>query len=100
MAHYDWLYETFTLKETEEKINRTNQQINTFVRKKSELESDLTNISASYTKEVIQNKIVEIESIIKKYQKELNGWNVVKNRIISGEEISYETAHYVAERGF
>jgi hypothetical protein len=99
MSHYDWLYDEFTLKETEHEIEISNKWILELNKRKDDLSSDLDLVTTEYTKKVISEEINNLSRKITEYIYKLNGWNKVKERIENGEEIDYEQAHNIV-RGY
>lgn len=99
MGHYDWRYDIFTLKETEEEIERTERLVATYQRKREQINRDLRYVTG-HTLAVLQKELHDIENSIEKYAKELNEWNAIKNRIESGEKFSWEQAYNIATSRF
>lgn len=92
MGHYDFRDELFTKKETEEKIahikslyERTNQKITV-------LQQDLLVVAHDCTKEVLTDKIDDLERKAENLKRELHNWSVIKERIEKGETLTWEEA--------
>jgi hypothetical protein len=100
MAHYDWRYESYTLDETENQIDRTRSLVETSKMKIDQINLDLLNIHQDYTKEVLEYKIAELGVFIAKYEKELTRWEDIKHRMTTlGEVFTWEQANSIA-KGF
>ena len=87
MGHYDWRSDTFTLKETEEEIERIERLVATFQKKREEINRDLRYVKG-HTHTVLQNELQYLANSIEKYNKELSEWKGIKQRIENGESFS------------
>ncbi len=95
MAHYDWLYETFTVKEMDEKIERTNNLINSLSDKKKQIELDMKNVEHGYTVDILDEKLKELAKDMEIYNKQLSKWIQLKTRTINGENYTWEQVHTI-----
>lgn len=100
MAHYDYLYEEFTMSETEAEFKRSHRLLTRLTEQKEALFTDLNNVISTHTVNLLKGEIQELELRIKKLQNKLKGWEVVKIRIETGEKTTYQMAHDIVSRGF
>ncbi|WP_310877025.1 hypothetical protein [Priestia megaterium] len=87
MAHYDYLYEDASRKDITERIEMAEKAIVRYDGYKKDLEKDIHNITAEYTKLTLEKEIKEVERWTVKWNKDLINFNNLLKSHDEGQKI-------------
>lgn len=86
MAHYDFMYDSFTLENVEEEITKLNKLKERTNSERGDLILDLDVVKGEHTKIVLNTELNELINRYKSFKNEILGWLAVKENILNGKK--------------
>lgn len=100
MGHYDSFYENVSVKDIDSMVEKTSKSLELYKGKLAHVKSDIPNVHSDHVKELLKEKIESYNRQIAELKNQLTNWEVLKEQVKNGKQITLGDAITYAKRGW